>query len=231
MIDRYTIKCDSSELEQAFQLDHFDNWSIRYNAAPTQLLPVSTQNNPKAVQLFTWGLMSRLANNKKLSPKLFNLPLESALTKPSYKKTMTSRRCIIYADGFYVWKPISKKKLIPYYAHTADGSPFSMAGIWEEKDEFDDQSTQTFMLISVPSSRDIAPYQSDMPLILDSQQKNAWLSQNTDIQQFQNYSANQSFNLAIHPVSPLIANVEVDHVDLIKPTNPSDQHGNYTLFG
>ncbi len=232
MIDRYVIDADKKLLSQMYGLTIPDEFQITYNAAPTKSLPVSTMQNPKTVVFFKWGLISILSNNKKLSPKLFNLPYHQAISKPSHIKSLESSRCIIWATGFYAWKPISKNKTSPYYIYAEDGKPFGIAGIWEEYESLEGKAASSFMMITSTASTEIQSYQEDMPMILSVENCEKWLSSDLSIGDISDSIRDNSIpHLKIHPVSPAIRNIELDSQQLIKPGNPTDQHGNYTLFG
>ena len=232
MIDRYTIHLSQSNLEKMSDAKVEGVYMPRYNAAPTQSMPVTVQSDPGKIHMMKWGFMSTWSNNKKLSPKLFNLPFNQATQKPSYRKMLTHRRCIIYVSGFYIWKPIAKKKLVPYYVYPSDHNLLCVAGLWEEKDEFVDHSSDSFTMLTRESSPVLAGYQEDMPFILTQKRQKKWLDADVSINEITGWGMDNSHPpLLIHAVSPQIANIGVDNQQLVAPSKPSDQFGNYTLFG
>ena len=166
MIDRYTLSTPKEVLEKHFNASFLIEFISRYNAAPTQDLPVITQDNTAHFQYFKWGLISNWANNKKMSPKLFNLDTETLSKKASHQKSLKSHRCLIPIDGFYVWKPFAKKKAIPYFISRTDKKPLAIAGIWEEKDDFNEKANHSFIMITQHSDERMTPYQENMPLCL-----------------------------------------------------------------
>jgi len=54
----------------------------------------------------------------------------SAATKPAFRDPLTSRRCLIPADGFYEWQRNGKAKQ-PYCFEVNDGELFAFAGRWD----------------------------------------------------------------------------------------------------
>ena len=231
MIDRYTLSKDQKFLEKQFNALFETPFVPRYNVAPTQSMPVLTQSQNYVFQNFQWGLISNWANNKTLSPKLFNLKANEAMERPTYRKNMITHRCLIPADGFFVWKPLSKKKVIPYYIYAKDQSPFMIAGLWEEKDDFNEKSTNTFIIITSKSTRVVAPYQENMPFILDTETAKKWINTVAPVSELNDILQKGSkIALNAHPVSPLIAQLNQDSSNLIAISQPSDQYGNYTLF-
>jgi putative SOS response-associated peptidase YedK len=113
MIERYSITTSAKDIRERFSVDVPDYYKPHYNAAPTQLLPVITTGS-KGISLFYWGLPPDWAKNKSVSEKVINLKAESLREKPSLRKAMLKKRCIIPADGFYAWKKIGKKTMVPY---------------------------------------------------------------------------------------------------------------------
>ena len=231
MIDRYTLSTGKEILEKYFNASFLNEFIPRYNAGPTQDLPVITLDNTAHFQYFKWGLISNWANNKKMSPKLFNLDTETLSKKASHQKSLKSHRCLIPIDGFYVWKPFAKKKSIPYFISRTDKKPLAIAGIWEEKDDFNEKANHTFIMITQNSDEMMTPYQENMPLCLGEKEIASWMNADTSAPEIQEMIKDtRSWPLTAHPVSPLIANLEKDMPSLIEHSQPSDQHGNYTLF-
>ena len=135
------------------------------------------------------------------------------------------------ADGFFLWKQIGKKQNTPYHFYLTNHSPFGIAALWEDYEDMDGKNTQSFIMLTTESSKEVAPYQEDMPLLLDRESMKKWLQTDlemTDINEILNQKPSGS--LKFHAVSPMINNLENNSPELIKTAVPSDQHGNYTLF-
>ena len=135
MLDRYTITLQSHELALVLGAEVPDRYTPEYNAAPTKSLPVITNRTQDKLVFQKWGLMTMWSNNKTMSPKFFNLPVDSVITKNSYRKKLMTHRCIIPMDGFYVWKKVAKKQQIPNYFFFPDKRIFCVAGLWEENED------------------------------------------------------------------------------------------------
>ena len=231
MFDRYTIFCEKPELEKFMGAELPVDEFVSYNAAPTQALPVVALNRKDMIQFFHWGQTAKMANNKALSTKLFNLTSDNAIQRPAYKKAIQSSRCLIGANGFYVWKQVSKKQKVPYFCYKQHHVPFGIAGIYEEFEDFDGNSFHTFNMITVPSGTKIAPYSEDMPAMLNKQQADQWLNPELALEQITELlDSITDSQLIMHAVSPRITELTYNSPDLIKPSAPSDQFGNYTLF-
>ena len=231
MIDRYVLSNHKEVLEKYFNATFKDEFVPRYNAAPTQKLPVITLDRLSHFQYFKWGFIANWANNKSMSPKLFNIDTETLLKKVSHRKSLKTNRCLIPLNGFYVWKPFAKKRSIPYFISPYEKNPLSIAGIWEEKDDFDEETNHTFIMITQSSDEKMTAYQENIPFCLSKKNAASWMNKNTPIKEIEEIiKAQFTLPLIAHPVSPLISNLKIDSPSLIKHSQPSDQYGNYTLF-
>lgn len=231
MIERYSITCDAETIRERFSVDVPDFYRPHYNAAPTQLLPVITNTSPAGVSLFYWGLPPSWAKNKTLSEKVVNLKMESLVEKPSLRKVMLRRRCIIPADGFYAWKKSGKKTLIPYRFVVETGSPFAFAGIWEDFEDHDGTESSTFIIITTTADDNVKSVTDRMPLILSRESEKIWLSGSEDESRLVGLlDRANDVKLSAYTVSPRISTATEDTPSLIAPAPPADQFGNLTLF-
>jgi len=231
MCGRYTIIAKAEEIEKRFNVEVPETFSPRYNAAPSQILPVITNKNPEGISLFHWGLIPSWAKDKSISSKLINARSETITEKASFKSAIKQRRCLVIADGFYEWKRSSKKSKIPYRIMLTSKELFSFAGLWEEYEDEDQQTIHTFTIITTTANAAISKIHERMPVILDRDTEKTWLdgTKTTDdhLELLQPY---QEDLMSFHTISPLVNKVSNDNPQLIVPTPPADQFGNLTLF-
>lgn len=231
MVDRYSLTASATLLAERFSVEVADHYKPRYNAAPTQLLPVITSSGSSGLSWFYWGRPPHFAKSKNLAEKIINLPAETLLERPVLKKMLMQNRCIIPADGFYVWKKVGKKTAIPHRVTEVAHKPFSFAGLWEEFEDEDDSMVHAFTIITLLSNELILPLSERMPVIFDKVQEEIWLNpQSSEIELANILKAYASSKMGIYTVSSLINNPTKDHPSLILPAPASDQHGNLTLF-
>jgi len=230
MIERYSITAPASALRERFGADIPEFYTPRYNASPTQLLPVITGSAPQGLSLFYWGRPPKAAGNKPLSDRIINLKLENLLGKPLLQKALFKNRCIVPADGIYCWKKIGKKAIVPHRFIT-NQPVFSMAGFWEEFEDDEGNLVHTFLLITTAANELVATVTDRMPVILTAESEKIWLSAETDevilLSQLLTYPA---ASMTTYTVSPRVVDTRNDAPSLIIPTPPADQHGNLTLF-
>ncbi len=231
MPDRYSICTPREQLEGRLKVEITDSYSPRFNAAPSQLLPVITNNSPTGFSFFYWGMDPKWSKNKNISRKLINAEKEKLLEKPSYRKALSSRRCLIPADGFYGWKSISKRSQIPYRIILNQNAVFCMAGLWDEYQDELGQAVHTFSIITTEANSLVSAISSRMPAILDPSEERDWLDETIEIEELlgllQPYPAE---NMGLYTVSPMINSPNRDMATMVQPVPPVDQFGNYTLF-
>lgn len=163
--------------------DHFDSvsgeedWSPRYNVAPTQPVPIIRQH-PKEprreLSLVRWGLIPSWAKDASGAAGMINARSESAATKPAFRDALKSRRCLVPADGFYEWVRSGKTKQ-PYCFELNDGELFAFAGLWERwKDPSGNWIKSCSILTTTPNAV-TAPVHDRMPVILHPDTYDLWL--------------------------------------------------------
>ena len=99
---------------------------------------------------------------------------------PTFRDAYARRRCILPVDGFFEWRAAHGGKQ-PYAIAMKDGSPFGIAGIWENwKDPTTCEWTRTFAVITVPANELVAQIHDRMPAILKPDGYDRWLGMEPD---------------------------------------------------
>ena len=99
--------------------------------------------------------------------------------KPSFRNAFKYHRCLIPASGFYEWKAQQGIKQ-PWYISLKSGEPMAFAGLWEtwhppEQSEEGDIVTSCCIITTSANSL-MEPIHDRMPVILDPEQWETWLS-------------------------------------------------------
>lgn len=229
MCGRYSITSKAETLAKRFKIEVSNNYHQRYNAAPTQLLPIITSENPEGFSMFYWGVVPEWSKNKAVSPKFYNVKAETLTEKASLKNALKVRRCLIPADGFFEWKNISKKSKIPYRITLQTKEVFAFAGLWEEYENEENEMVHTFTIITTAAVSAMQEISDRMPLILIPEAEKVWLDENSTIEDLLNVLT-PADNIDFHTVSTLVNLEQNDRPEVIKPAPAIDQFGNYTLF-
>ncbi len=229
MINRYSLTAPAQGVADRFAVDPTEAYAPQFNAAPTQLLPVITQESPNGLSFFYWGAPPVFANQKPLGERLINTQAELIAEKSVLKKKLKTHRLIIPTDGFYVWKRIGKKASVPYRFTLPDKGLFAIAGLWEEYDDEHDVGHHTFTVITTAANESVAPFSERMPAILQPSLEKAWLRLLNDsdlIPMLVPYPT----ALDHYSVSSLVNNTGRNDRSVIQPAPAADQYGNLTLF-
>ncbi len=112
MCGRYRLSRRKQIIEEHFDAASGDeDWSPRYNIAPTQSVSTIRQH-PKEprreLSLVRWGLIPWWAKDASGAARMINARSETAGTLPAFRDALRSRRCIVPADGFYEWAKTEK---------------------------------------------------------------------------------------------------------------------------
>jgi hypothetical protein len=107
MCGRYRLSRRKQLVEEYFDsVSEGEDWSPRYNIAPTQPVPVIRQHPKEPIRelsMMRWGLIPSWAKDSSAAAQMINARSETAATKPAFRDSLKSRRCLIPADGFYEW--------------------------------------------------------------------------------------------------------------------------------
>lgn len=195
----------------------------RYNAAPTQLLPVVIiERGKRIMKLMRWGLIPSWAESMAIGSKLINARSETLAEKPSFREALKSRRCLIPADGYYEWMPTGKGKQ-PLLISLKSNEIFAFAGLWETWKSSVGEVVQSFTAITTEPNELIAPIHHRMGVILTANQ-DKWLSDDLFLKQHTDLlKPYPSEEMTVRPVSKMVKNVGLDVPELLdeKFTTPS----------
>jgi putative SOS response-associated peptidase YedK len=180
-----TIMCGRYRLSRRKQLieEYFDSmsgeedWSPRYNIAPTQFVPVIRQNPKEPVRHLSvarWGLIPSWAKDASAAAQMINARSETAGAKPAFRDALKYRRCLIPADGFYEWQRTGNAKQ-PYCFEVNEGELFAFAGIWDRWKNTNGNSLETCSILTTTPNTVTSAVHDRMPVILDPETYDLWL--------------------------------------------------------
>jgi putative SOS response-associated peptidase YedK len=228
MIERYSISANSQDLAERFSIEVPEFYKARYNAAPSQLLPIILLSS-RGLSFFYWGESPQWSKNKPFSEKWINVRAEQIKEKPVLQKALKKNRCLIPADGFYAWKKAGKKTQIPYRFVLKSKEIFSIPGVWEEYDDEDGEVVHTFTLITQEAKDN--KITERIPVIFDAAKEKIWMDAEVSVEELTSLLALSEIEKLEHfSVQPRINLLTADDKSLIIPAPAADQFGNLTLF-
>lgn len=232
MLDRYAIYSDFKAINARYGLKGEEFTVPNYNAAPAQQLPVVLDSAKGQISFVFWGTNKEWSNNKSISPKLLTCDRDQLMSKTTLRNALEKHRCLIPANGFYLWKQYSKKRKTPHYFYNPSQEMISLPAIWEENEDMDGNVHFTFKVIEIPNYINIPEFGMNMPGVIPKDLEKKWLDSYSTLEELMGILNNTESlgQISYHSVSPLITNTSNNGDHLIKPESSVDQLGNYTLF-
>jgi len=177
MCGRYRLSRRKQIIEEHFETaDWQEDWSPRYNIAPTQHVPAIRQH-PKEprrdLSPMRWGLIPSWAKDASGAARMINARSETAHTLPAFRDALKSRRCLIPADGFYEWVRTGKTK--QPYCFEVNGGLFAFAGLWERWKDVNGNWIRTCSILTTTPNAVTSSVHDRMPVILDPDSYDLWL--------------------------------------------------------
>jgi putative SOS response-associated peptidase YedK len=146
------------------------SFAASWNVAPTHNAGVIVlDRDVLRFQPMRWGLVPSWAKDPSIGSKLINARCETLGEKPAFRKALKSRRCIVPISGFYEWQRQGRGKQ-PYFVTSADGTPLTLAGLWEEWN-----GLLSFTVITVPANEQVSAIHDRMPAMLSLDEALVWL--------------------------------------------------------
>lgn len=248
MCGRFTLTQSSEAVAAQFQLAEVPQFVPGYNIAPTQPVPVirinpatePSQNQPVARQFsyLYWGLIPSWSKDPTLGSRLINARAETVAEKPSFRAAFKRRRCLVVADGFYEWKPLSAESASvrsgtksgtksktksgiqkqPFYFYLNHHQPFGFAGLWESWHSPSGDQIESCTILTTIANEIMQPIHDRMPVILEARDYDRWLDPSVEssklLSLLRPYPDQQ---MSVHPVSPQVNSPRYDSPDCITP--------------
>lgn len=153
----------------------------RYNGAPGQDFSACrlNQDGSRTIVRLRWGLVPSWARDARTGSRLINARAESVHYKPSFRAAFRLRRCLLPVNGWFEWQTRDRGKQ-PYYLSLKDGSPLSLAALWERWDR-SGVPLETFTIITTAASPDLEDIHHRQPAIIDPRWFTEWLDPQTPL--------------------------------------------------
>lgn len=192
----------------------------RYNISPSQLASVIIHSEGKTeLRMMSWGLVPQGAKdtNAVFRYKTFNTKSEKAFSTPGREVAVRHQRCIIPANGFYLWWKHPGGKDV-YYFNSSDQSLMGLAGFYSTWTDPNGQDQQTYTMLTIEANKTIPLPFDRMPVILHADDETKWLD--SDIQDFSSLvnimRPYEGTPLLYHQVSNDISSAKIDTPRLVE---------------
>ncbi len=175
MCGRFTLTRDVASLEARFSCDTSAlAYTPSYNIAPGQEVLAIINTEANHAGYLRWGLVPAWAKDPSMGNRMINARAETVAEKPSFRRALRQRRCLILADGFYEWRRTGKNK-VPMYIRLRHQEPFAFAGLWEVWRDASGAPLSTCTILTTAANTLMQPIHQRMPVILDPPAEAVWL--------------------------------------------------------
>jgi putative SOS response-associated peptidase YedK len=205
MCGRYSLFAPPDDIEDRFGATFTAAFEPRYNAAPSQPLPVISDAAPGTLERMEWGFVPPWADDRS-DFGFINARAETLAEKSTFRGAfgrdssepgdLRVGRCLVPADGFYEWVETDDGTR-PYRVTLTDGEPFAMAGLWAEwrpdgtqtgldafgggdRPDVEPDVVSTFAVVTTEPNALVADLHHRMCVILPRGEERRWLQDGTD---------------------------------------------------
>lgn len=219
MCGRFTLTVPLEAIMSYYSVTELPfTYQPRFNIAPGQMITAVLKHQEKhRIGQLKWGLIPSWAKpEQKL--QFINAKSETLWDKPSFRKLISRKRCIVPADSFYEWKLQHDQKQ-PMRILLSSRQMFSMAALYDSWIAPDGNTIHTCSIITTRPNELVKDIHNRMPVILAPEQEAIWLDRDIKSREaleplLEPYPAER---MTSYPVSPIVGNVRNDHEECITP--------------
>lgn len=169
MCGRYRLFTEEENQEIMRIVKSLDNRYPGNNMKYGEIFPTNTapilclQENGIKPELSTWGFPRFVEKGV-----IINARSETADSRPMFKKSLHTRRCVVPSTGFYEWSQSGTKT--KYRFNLPNDHTLYMAGIFNE---FNGENK--FVILTTNANNSIADVHNRMPVILKKEMTEDWI--------------------------------------------------------
>jgi putative SOS response-associated peptidase YedK len=215
-------------------------WQPRYNIAPSQYNPVivGDQEGHNHLELMQWGLVPAWSREAKVAYSTINARAETIASKPTYRKPLSSQRCLVPATGYFEWVESRRQGTkgtqgkqpyrIQLHNEATEGTNgidgvkeiFAFAGLYDIWQGVGGEELHSYTIVTTQANDALRAIHSRMPVILPVDLEAAWLDPNnsnaeTLVSLLQPYPQER---MIAYPVSRLVNSPTNEGRELINPS-------------
>jgi putative SOS response-associated peptidase YedK len=148
-----------------------------FNVAPTdEVYAVAEHHGERRLGTFRWGLIPFWAKDRKVAARHINARAETVDTKPAFRDSFVSKRCIVPADGFYEWEKRDDGSKLPHFLFPSDREVLAFAGLWASwRDPETDERVVTCTILTTDPNDVAGRIHDRMPVVLPPGAWDRWL--------------------------------------------------------
>ncbi len=236
MCGRFAASASTEEIVETFAVDEVvEAVPPTWNAAPTDKVAAVVDRLDRDTGALVrtlvaprWGLVPAWSRDARGAARMINARVETVASKPAFRKSFATRRCVVPADGYYEWvtvppaTPGAKPVKQPWFIFPSEGGPLVMAGIhafWRDPDAPGAPWLATVAIITTTSTDAVGHIHDRMPMVVAPESLAAWLDPaltDPDAARLL-LSAPAGDAVAAHRVSRAVNSVRNDGPELVLP--------------
>jgi putative SOS response-associated peptidase YedK len=222
MCGRYASTRHAADLATLFEALDETGEELRpdYNIAPTDPAPivrVSARTESRVLTIARWGLVPQWSRDPSGAARMINARAETIATSRAFARSFSQRRCLVPADGWYEWKPLTGRAKQPYFMTRSD---LVFGGIWSTWSTGGDRLI-TFSVITVPSEGPLREVHDRMPLVLEPERWDPWLTAADATALLAPSPPQYAARIELRPVSAAVGDVRNDGPELVRAVTVS----------
>lgn len=242
MCGRYASFREAQDLADAFGVEVDDiapdaaALPPSWNLAPTDPVRIvleraEAETGPRrSLRLARWGLVPGWAKDPSIGSRMINARVETLAEKPSFRRALAARRCLVPAEGYYEWTPPPagsppRTPKVAHWIHPSDDRLLAFAGLyefWRDRTRSDDDPLRwlvstTIVTGGAPPEGEVAALHDRRPVVLAPERWAAWLDPRRDGPGALALLADPAPHLAERTVSTTVNTVGTDGPELIAP--------------
>jgi putative SOS response-associated peptidase YedK len=197
------------------------------NVAPGRRVPVLVAGRPAEAthpsrQLLTlrWGLIPPWWRQARPPAATFNARAETITSRPMFRQAFRHHRCIVPAQYFYEWGPGAPGDRQPFLIRRQDGHTLALAGLFSPAGALPGEPPGSCTILTCAANALIAPLHDRMPVVLDPEDLDTWLTGNPERASRLLVPAARGV-LTGYPVDRRVGNVRNDDPSLTVPVGPT----------
>ena len=176
-----------------------------FNLAPTEQIPVvSEEEDIRALRPMRWWLTPVWAKEITTQYSMFNARAETLDKSKAFQGSFRHHRIIIPMTSFIEWRKEGaiRQPYLVKYEHDC----MVAAGVWSQWTD-GEIVLDTCAMVTTNACKDFKAFHSRQPLLLDSEQANAWLEERADLKDLRELlKAPLPQNMLIRAIDPSINN-------------------------
>ena len=134
-----------------------------------------SQGARRHFRLMRWGFLPGFVKDPASFPLLLNARAESVLEKPSFRAAFKRRRCLIPADGYYLWRDAGGRRKQAFLVQAETGGLLALAGLYETYLDASGGEIDTACVLTTQAGAALQELSDRAPVIVPRAQIGRWL--------------------------------------------------------